>query len=535
MQVHKETLDKVPNSAPGRGNIEIEIYGMEGIPEQDVKAHEARGGVVDDDDQVKSNSPSISTPPLQTGPQLPPGVMMGGGGGGQGSGGMNWAPGMPQPQDGGMMGHQPSRPLFPSALGPDNSGKPTFPAYGDTKDVPLIPEPGPNTKIFHPSHDISLEERRASLAKYRPPPPPPPVASAVAAQTSQAPHPPQAVFQPSVAAEQPQVSDARFWQSQSPVPQFHPQHQFLSRGQNMAAAYPPQTPSPSGQVSLLNFPTAGGIPMSIGHGLPAGLAAPPGFTFAPVMQAGNPGMATMVSLPNGATASVNFPTTAMAGQPIISMSPQMMAARPAGPGLLPGGLTAGGPPPGSIPVSMAGIPVSGQLPPGAVGIHGLAGLPSIQAGQLLPAGYPGIPGQPGGAPTGHMQPQQLTGIPTAAGMLMGQPHQLFGGGRPQLLGLPTQQALLQHPGLQGLHHPGGQQILIGGQPGIPNGLAQGPGGISAAGIPGQPGGPAGATQFTMTPAGLIAHHHPGAPGGLLQAQQGALAAFPGIPGLPRFR
>jgi hypothetical protein len=59
----------------------------------------------------------------------------------------------------------------------------------------------------------------------------------------------------------------------------------------------------------------------------------------------------------------------------------------------------------------------------------------------------------------------------------------------------------------------------------------GPGGISAAGLPGQPGGP-GATQFTMTPAGLIAHH-PGAPGGLLQAQQGALAAFPGIPGFPR--
>ncbi len=38
----------------------------------------------------------------------------------------------------------------------------------------------------------------------------------------------------------------------------------------------------------------------------------------------------------------------------------MMAARPAGPGLLPGGLAAGGPPPGSIPVSMAGIPVSGK-------------------------------------------------------------------------------------------------------------------------------------------------------------------------------
>lgn len=30
MQVHKETIDKVPNSLPLRSNIEIEIYGMEG-------------------------------------------------------------------------------------------------------------------------------------------------------------------------------------------------------------------------------------------------------------------------------------------------------------------------------------------------------------------------------------------------------------------------------------------------------------------------------------------------------------------------
>jgi len=39
-QVHKEKVDKVPNSMPGRHNIEIEIYGMEGIPEEDLKAHE---------------------------------------------------------------------------------------------------------------------------------------------------------------------------------------------------------------------------------------------------------------------------------------------------------------------------------------------------------------------------------------------------------------------------------------------------------------------------------------------------------------
>ena len=39
-QVHKEKVDKVPNSLPGRNNIEIEIYGMEGIPEEDAREHE---------------------------------------------------------------------------------------------------------------------------------------------------------------------------------------------------------------------------------------------------------------------------------------------------------------------------------------------------------------------------------------------------------------------------------------------------------------------------------------------------------------
>ena len=40
--MHKETLDRVPNSLPARGNIEIEIYGMEGIPEADLRDHEAQ-------------------------------------------------------------------------------------------------------------------------------------------------------------------------------------------------------------------------------------------------------------------------------------------------------------------------------------------------------------------------------------------------------------------------------------------------------------------------------------------------------------
>ena len=44
MQVHKDTIDKVPNSLPNRGNIEIEIYGMEGIPPEDIKEHERHKG-----------------------------------------------------------------------------------------------------------------------------------------------------------------------------------------------------------------------------------------------------------------------------------------------------------------------------------------------------------------------------------------------------------------------------------------------------------------------------------------------------------
>ena len=39
-QVHKEKVEKVPNALPGRNSIELEIYGMEGIPAEDMKNHE---------------------------------------------------------------------------------------------------------------------------------------------------------------------------------------------------------------------------------------------------------------------------------------------------------------------------------------------------------------------------------------------------------------------------------------------------------------------------------------------------------------
>lgn len=131
MQVHKETLDKVPNSGPGRGNIEIEIYGMEGIPEADLKAHESRNND-DDDDRGKSDSPAVPTPPLQAGPQLPPGMVQMPGGGVRpqfmGQPGVGWGvPGGP-----GMMPQFPGQPMM-------NQG-PLFPAAANTD--------GENMKAF---------------------------------------------------------------------------------------------------------------------------------------------------------------------------------------------------------------------------------------------------------------------------------------------------------------------------------------------------------------------------------------------------
>lgn len=41
-QVHKETLTTVENSLPNRAGLEVEIFGMEGIPEDVVQAHNQR-------------------------------------------------------------------------------------------------------------------------------------------------------------------------------------------------------------------------------------------------------------------------------------------------------------------------------------------------------------------------------------------------------------------------------------------------------------------------------------------------------------
>ncbi|XP_063984370.1 BUB3-interacting and GLEBS motif-containing protein ZNF207 [Diachasmimorpha longicaudata] len=184
MQVHKEAIDKVPNSLPNRSNIEIEIYGMEGIPPNDAKEHEKQrnGGRPgspssgEDEPAQKKLKPegllgsapgAVPTPSgiipgvipgmqghpgMPMGHQFPPGMHMMPhlghvGPPFMGPGMMQGMPGMP-PVSGASM---PPRPLFPavstamssagnvtsmgttvtsiagSSIGPI---KPTFPAYG---------------------------------------------------------------------------------------------------------------------------------------------------------------------------------------------------------------------------------------------------------------------------------------------------------------------------------------------------------------------------------------------------------------------
>ena len=94
----------------------------------------------------------------------------------------------------------PARPLFPSASGqpgPSHSPAPssahakaTFPAYGESEKKPqLIATTGSSSKIIHPPEDISLEEMRAAMPRYKPQeaaPAPPQSAAAAALQYSMA-------------------------------------------------------------------------------------------------------------------------------------------------------------------------------------------------------------------------------------------------------------------------------------------------------------------------------------------------------------
>ncbi|XP_018804919.1 PREDICTED: BUB3-interacting and GLEBS motif-containing protein ZNF207 isoform X1 [Bactrocera latifrons] len=215
MQVHKETVDKVPNSLPNRSNIEIEIFGMDGIPTEDVREHDRQknGGKSDSDDdepaaKKKVEIPLTAPPPMMMPPSMmqpmigqyaPMGLMS------------NMPPMAPMPPflgPGGipmMPPHMmPPRPLFPATMAATTSAaavhapivpqKATFPAYSnatisappttnnqsatgssaaphETSKAPAVLAVGNSSsitsKIMHPPEDLSLEELRARKPKYQ--------------------------------------------------------------------------------------------------------------------------------------------------------------------------------------------------------------------------------------------------------------------------------------------------------------------------------------------------------------------------------
>lgn len=145
MQVHKEKIDKVPNALPGRQNTEIEIYGMEGIPEEDLQQHEKQKldhpakRLKDDSDDDDSNSGFPTTSTSNNMPPMPPVPMPPFGMPGPGMPPMPPGPMGPGPMMGhmGPMGHHMGGPMPPMGMGP--MGMPPRHHPG----MPMPPRPPP--------------------------------------------------------------------------------------------------------------------------------------------------------------------------------------------------------------------------------------------------------------------------------------------------------------------------------------------------------------------------------------------------------
>jgi len=114
MQVHKETIDKVHNALPNRRSIDIEIYGMEGIPNSDIQEHER---------QKNSGYESQSAMSRGVGPAI-----------------------------------------YNTEA---TSSSQTNPDTKRTMNAPPTQPGSASSKIMHPEEDNSLEEKRAQLPKYQ--------------------------------------------------------------------------------------------------------------------------------------------------------------------------------------------------------------------------------------------------------------------------------------------------------------------------------------------------------------------------------
>lgn len=219
LQVHKETIDAIPNSLPNRCDPEIEIYGMKGIPIDDMVKHQrdvnARHGKrpkieEDDDEDDSDDSDDSDNESAQFNPMMmmqmmqnmqggapaggdaaaAPNPMMAmmqmmmqnqAGGGAAPPGGAQAPMGMPgmgmmgnprmgMPMGGGPAGQQqqsrfssgngaPPRPLFAGGVSGNHAPPPpSMPPVPSAGKVVVLTK---NARIMHPEEDISLEELKA--------------------------------------------------------------------------------------------------------------------------------------------------------------------------------------------------------------------------------------------------------------------------------------------------------------------------------------------------------------------------------------
>ncbi|KAM9746364.1 BUB3-interacting and GLEBS motif-containing protein ZNF207-like [Menidia menidia] len=178
MQVHKETIDGVPNAIPGRTDIELEIYGMEGIPEKDMeerrrvleqKNQETQKKKLnqddsDEDDEDEEPGPSYSHQPAAgqppTGyipPMAQPGLPVGAGAPGLPPSGYSGIPPMMQGVPPMMPGLPPGMPGMPPGMIPMGGMMPPMmpgvppgipPPVGHRPGITHMPQASPATSIL---------------------------------------------------------------------------------------------------------------------------------------------------------------------------------------------------------------------------------------------------------------------------------------------------------------------------------------------------------------------------------------------------
>lgn len=207
MQVHKETIDKIPAALPGRDSVEVEVYGMEGIPEDPSDEPNAKNAKKD-----STVMNPVIPPPLPPFSMIPPvpAIMPGFPPVPTGAVPPFISPFVPAALPGAPVPPRiyPPVPMVPPMAAPPIPSVPVpplphvpvsgtsirassmqlppggttsnvpaaFPAYSDTakvateqdhpKETMQIQKLGSKTHIMHPDENVSLEERLARMKGY---------------------------------------------------------------------------------------------------------------------------------------------------------------------------------------------------------------------------------------------------------------------------------------------------------------------------------------------------------------------------------